>query len=200
MNKLPKAFLLTIGGALLVSILKEQQVYLAAALLSVLLLHLGVLWARHRDFTSLLEEAFNLITFGVIGFLTESWGTLSGHWTYNHLPEGQSVPLWVPVAWSIASVMLAKTEDYIHESPSPKKTSHPVPVKFAYIYLLGILLPLTGESICIAMGVWQYHWPLKILGVPLLALLLISYAHLVFSLIRSGGSRFWRQTQGSNAE
>jgi len=150
MNKILKALLLTIAGALLVSFLKEQQLTIAVLLLSVLFVHLGVLWSRHRDPRPVFEELFNLITFGVIGFLTESWGTQNGHWTYHHLPPGQSVPLWVPIAWSIASVMLAK----------------------------------------------EYHWPLKILGVPLLALLLISYAHLVFCLIRSGGSLFWRHAHG----
>lgn len=196
MNKILKALLLTIAGALLVSFLKEQQLTIAVLLLSVLFVHLGVLWSRHRDPRPVFEELFNLITFGVIGFLTESWGTQNGHWTYHHLPPGQSVPLWVPIAWSIASVMLAKAEDYLHTLEAKRKTPHSLPVRLGYIYLLGILLPLAGESICIAMGVWEYHWPLKILGVPLLALLLISYAHLVFCLIRSGGSLFWRHAHG----
>jgi len=195
MNKILKAFLLTVCGALLVGLLKKQQASLAFALLAVLLFHLLILWMRHRNWRIVLEEGFNLVTFGVIGFLTESWGTQNAHWTYHHLPAGQYVPLWVPLAWAIASVMLAKTEDCLKALESKKKRPLGSVQRIGCIYLLGMALPLAGESICIGMGVWEYHWPLKILGVPLLALLLISYAHLVFSLIRTGGGLFWR---GSN--
>jgi len=47
-------------------------------------------------------------------------------------------------------------------------------------------LPLLGERICIAWGTWTYHWPLQIFGVPLLALLLIGYAHAALACIRTG--------------
>ncbi len=133
-------------------------------------------------------EMFLLVTFGTIGFLTESWGTLNGHWTYYHLSAGQSVPTWVPLAWAIASVLLCKSEQYLKAIQSRAQSGHRSPRHIAAVYVMGMVLPLTGESICIANGVWEYHWPFKVLGVPLLALLLIAYAHLVFSLIRTGAS------------
>ena len=193
MKKTLIAFLLTAVGALLVGLMKEQQTYLALTLLSVLIVHLGIIWSRSRAYGKLLEEVFYLVTFGVIGFLTESWGTLHGHWTYHHLPVGQTVPFWVPIAWAIAAVLLGKTEIALKESESKKPIRNRLLFRIGTIYLMGMALPLMGESICIAQGVWEYHWPFKVLGVPVLALMLISYAHLVFSLIRFGGSHLWRE-------
>jgi len=196
MNKIVKAFILTIAGALLVGVLKERPLLLSFILGSVLLVHLVIIGVRHRKWAPVIEETFFLITFGTIGFLTESWGTLNGHWTYHYLPEGQTVPTWVPIAWAIASVLLCKSEDHLMKSQSKLVQGHGLRRRIGLVYLLGMALPLTGESICIAQGVWEYHWPFKVLGVPLLALMLISYAHLVFSLIRSGGARLWRDRQG----
>ncbi len=190
MNKISKALLLTVTGALLVGTLKQEQAILAAALLSILLAHLARIWLR-KSLGRALEELYYLVTFGTIGFLTESWGTQNGHWTYHHLPSGQYVPLWVPIAWSIAAVLLDKTDDHLREFLAGMKSPFHPPLRIGMMYLMGILLPLAGESICIALGVWEYHWPFKVLGVPILALLLISYTHLVFSMIRSGGRRLF---------
>ncbi|MGJ8640484.1 MAG: hypothetical protein ACSHYA_13940 [Opitutaceae bacterium] len=191
MHQLLKAFLLTIAGAIVVCLLKERPTLLAICLISVLVVHLAIIWKRHKVWSRVAEEMFYLITFATIGFLTESWGTLNGHWTYYYLPEGHTVPLWVPIAWAIASVLLCKSEAYLIQSWSNRNSRPRLAKRITAIYLMGMLLPLTGESICISQGVWNYHWPLKIVGVPLLAILLISYAHLVFSLIRSGGNRLW---------
>lgn len=198
MNKILKALLLTVAGALVVSLLKEKQTPLAVTLLSVLVVHLGIIWARKRDLGIVFEEAFYLTTFAVIGFLTESWGTKNGHWTYHHLHDGQTVPYWVPLAWAIASVMLGKVEVFLKQSEFRKDKPNALPVRIGYLYMLGMALPLAGESICINLGVWEYHWPLKVLGVPLLALVLIAYTHLVFSLIRAGGYTVWRESHSFN--
>ena len=168
---------------------------LAFILGAVLLVHLAIIGMRHRQWAPVIEETFLLLTFGTIGFLTESWGTLNGHWTYQYLPEGQTVPVWVPIAWAIASVLLCKSEDYLVRRQMKSDREQSWVRRIGSVYLLGMALPLTGESICIAQGVWEYHWPYKVLGVPLLALMLISYAHLVFSLIRSGGTHLWRGRQ-----
>ena len=191
MRKLGLAVLLTIAGALLVSAMKAHQVFLAIILLLVIVVHLIRIYLRSKSKKETGQELFILTTCGVIGYLTESWGTAHGHWTYYHLPEGQSVPLWVPVAWSIAALLLGKTEAVIHDAQA-KWAFLNSPLKLnACIYFSGIFLPLIGEAICIANGVWEYHWPLKILGVPLLALLLIAYAHFDFSLIRVGSRTQW---------
>jgi len=126
------------------------------------------------------SELFMMATTGIIGYLTEAWGTTHGHWTYDHLPEGQTVPYWVPIAWVLAGVLLHRLDLRLLDP------AWPVARRLQAVYGAGVLLPLLGESICIANGVWTYHWPLKILGVPLPALLLIAWAHLVFMLIRRG--------------
>lgn len=195
MNTILKAFLLTIAGALVVGFLKDRPVLLASILLLVLLVHLAIIGVRTRRCPLVIEEVFFLMTFGTIGFLTESWGTLNGHWTYHYLLEGHTVPVWVPIAWAIASVMLCKAEHHLMGSSSKAGGRGSIRRRISLVYLLGIALPLIGESICIAMGVWEYHWPYKVLGVPLLALMLLSYAHLVFILIRSGGAQLWRDRQ-----
>jgi len=126
---------------------------------------------------------FLMTTTGVIGDLTEAWGTPHGHWTYNHLPAGQSVPLWVPLAWALAGVLLQRLDRRVLDP------GWPVPRRLATAYAFGFVFPLLGESICIANGVWAYHWPLEILGVPLLALLLIAYAQVAFHLMHQGIER-----------
>lgn len=111
------------------------------------------------------------------------------------MPEGQTVPVWVPIAWAIASVLLGKTESYLAQRESQNMIQQSRMRRIGSIYLLGMALPWVGESIAIAQGVWEYHWPLKLFGAPILALLLISYAHLAFSLIRSGGEYLWREDE-----
>ena len=189
MKTILKAISLTIAGAFLVSWLKSSQALLALLLGVVLIIHLLRVAYRMRRWQAVVRESFHLVTFGTIGFLTESWGTHNEHWTYYHLPEGQNVPIWVPLAWAIAALLLGKSEEALQAWQAQKKPPIHGTQQLASFYFLGMLLPLIGESICIAFGVWEYHWPFKILGVPLLALVLIAYAHYVFRLIRAGGAR-----------
>ena len=175
--------LLTAAGAGVVSLLRNSQIVVAGVLVIVILIHLARLWIKYRNVGRIAAELFIVFTTGVIGYLTESWGTSHGHWTYYHLPPGQGVPYWVPLAWSLAGILLHKLEQSLED------TSYKDAVKVGLICTWGVLFPLLGESICIAAGVWEYHWPYKIAGVPALALVLISYAHLTFTLIRQGLSR-----------
>jgi hypothetical protein len=172
--------LATVLGAGLVSLLQEQPRLLAVALAALALAYLLRRGVRRSRLAASAAEAFMLATTGVIGYLTESWGTTHGHWTYNHLPPGQTVPEWVPIAWSLAAVLLHRLDLQLLDAHA--SAARRLQVAFA----CGVLLPLLGESICIALGVWTYHWPLKILGVPLLALLLIAWAHLTFTLMHQG--------------
>jgi hypothetical protein len=180
MRGLLPAALATVLGAGLVSLLQEQPRLLAVALAALALAYLLRRGLRRSRLRTTAAEAFMLATTGVIGYLTESWGTMHGHWTYNHLPPGQTVPEWVPIAWSLAAVLLRRLDLQLLDARISAAR------RLQVAYACGVLLPLLGESICIASGVWTYHWPLKILGVPLLALLLIAYAHLTFTLMHQG--------------
>jgi hypothetical protein len=165
-------------GAFLVSWLQESP-----RLVAVLLVLLGTVYLLRKGLASAtapatLAEVFAVVSAGIIGYLTESWGTANGHWTYNHLPPGQLVPAWVPVAWALAAALL----HHVDVRLPPRPTA----VRVAGVLACGATFPLLGESICLANGVWLYHWPLKLLGVPLLALALIAYAHFTFWLMRRG--------------
>jgi len=172
----------TLVGAGLVSALQRRPALVAALLAGLACAHLTRRALRGASAAELCGETFLMVTTGVIGYLTESWGTTHGHWTYAHLPSGHTVPIWVPIAWALAALLLDRIDQRVrHLLAAPVG-------RFCVAYAAGIFFPWLGESICITSGVWSYHWPLQIAGVPLLALLLISYAHLTFSLIRSGAS------------
>jgi hypothetical protein len=170
----------TVVGAALVSALQRQPRVAGAALLGFAGAYLLLRRLRGSSAADLAAEAFLMLTTGVIGYLTESWGTTHGHWTYAHLPPGHTVPVWVPVAWSLGALLLNRLDDRLHAAGAS------TPRRLLLGGASGVVYPLLGESICIALGVWTYHWPWQILGVPLLALLLIAYAHLTFALMRSG--------------
>ena len=116
----------------------------------------------------------------IFDLFTELWSTTNGHWTYHHLPPGHFVPYWVPIAWGIAGVLLHRMEKLFFLEYTTALS------RFLSAIFLRIFFPILGESIAILNGVWTYHWPYQILGVPIICLLLISYAHLTFSLIRAG--------------
>ena len=165
-------------GAGIVSTVYEHPLILALLLGGCIVAYLLRGGVPHlRD--ALLEVSL-LITIAIIGYLTESWGTTNAYWTYAHVSPGHHVPVWVPVAWAAAGALLHRLD----EASRDAGRSLGAQLTLAYVY--GAVLPLLGESICIAMGVWSYVWPWKILGVPVLALLLIAYAHLVFLLMREG--------------
>jgi len=176
--------LATALGAGLVSLLQEHPRGLALALASVALAYPFRRGLRSASPAATASTLFLMTTTGVIGYLTEAWGTTHGHWTYAHLPPGQTVPEWVPLAWALAGVLLQRLDRKLLDA------GWPVPRRLGTAYAFGFAFPLLGESICIANGVWAYHWPLKILGVPLLALLLIAYAHVAFHLMHHGLERW----------
>ncbi len=182
LHKLLSVVGLTGAGAGLVMATYRHQELLAAILAVLLAAYVVRTGVKSRAARPALEQAFVIVTTGVIGYLTESWGTMLGHWTYHDLPPGQHVPLWVPLAWSAAGELLHQIEKALPPTLSPLK-------RIGAAYALGMALPLFGESLCVAFGVWTYAWPVQILGIPLAALALISYAHLTFGCIRAGVAR-----------
>lgn len=167
-------------GAFIVSTLKGDQVLLSAVLLIIILGSAFYSAIQKRSNRVFILKILLALTTGTIGYLTEFWGTSNGHWTYHFLPNGQVVPMWVPLAWAIAADLLFRFEAKISNFEAFK--SQPVLV----MSFCGIIFPLIGESICIANGVWDYHWPYRILGVPLLALILIAWCHVTLSFIQIG--------------
>lgn len=174
--------LATALGAGLISAFARSPTLVALILSALVSAHLVHRIRRGAAAVWVASETFLLITTGVIGYLTESWGTTHGHWTYAHLPVGSTVPIWVPVAWALAAVLLDRIDDRV------RGLQGSFAVRLGVVSIAGIVFPWLGESICISSGVWTYHWPFQVAGVPVLALLLISYAHWTFALIRSGST------------
>lgn len=172
----------TIVGAGTISASARSPELAALLLGGIVCAHLVHRRRRGARFAWLGNEVFLLTTTGTIGYLTEAWGTTHGHWSYAHLPPGTTVPLWVPLAWALAAVLVDRIGERVREQPLSAG------MRFAAVSGAGIFFPWLGESICIASGVWTYHWPVQIAGVPVLALLLIAYAHGTFALIRRGST------------
>lgn len=170
----------TISGALIASTFKSDQVLLSGIFLTVITGTALYSAIQKRSIFIFFLKMLLALTTGTIGYLTESWGTTNGHWTYHFLPAGQTVPMWVPLAWAIAAELIFKLEtEFAHFKTL---NSHPVVI----MSICGVVFPLIGESVCIANGVWDYHWPYKIFGVPLLSLVLISWCHVTLSFFRIG--------------
>ena len=50
-------------------------------------------------------------------------------------------------------------------------------VIFLLALLIAMVFPTLGEIVVINLGAWTYHWPLQLLGVPLLAIVLLMIFH-----------------------
>ena len=172
---LARAIFKVVAGSLVVCALHSRPELLTAILVGLLALYVGYDWYRGPRTSYGLDAIFMVLTTGMIGYLTESWGTSHGYWAYAGTDAENLVPFWVPVAWAHAGQLLHSLERGMAFD------SMPAPKRIFLQIILGMFFPLLGESICVANDVWQYVWPYKILGIPALALMLISWAHLAFA-------------------
>ena len=131
------------------------------------------------------SQAFVLISgmfiSGSIGTLVEFWGIHNGYWAYHDLSNGSTFPLWLPIAWALAFLGLYRIESFFVERIRLTSTGS----KLALITAFSLLLPTWGEIIAINMGVWSYSWGHQLLGVPLLAILLLTLFHLGVFIVMS---------------
>lgn len=116
----------------------------------------------------------------LLGAAAETWGTHSGHWTYHGLGPGRLMPEWLPLGWALAYHLLYGLEWKLSEALNLR----PGLPRLGMAALACVWLPWLGEVTAIASGVWTYHWPLRLAGVPLLAVGLLVVAHLgIFALV-----------------
>lgn len=113
----------------------------------------------------------------VLGTSCELWGTYNQYWTYHDIPAYQLIPVWIPVAWGFTYFAFHLFEKYVCEFTTRPQTS------LLAIALTSLILPTVGEYIPIYMGVWTYHWPYQLMGVPVLASLGIWAVHTTVFLI-----------------
>lgn len=135
-----------------------------------LLLALALVWSFRRKH----GKGVDLRLLGLGTALTlaagtgaELWGTHGGHWTYHGLPPGRFLPEWVPLAWALAYHLLYGVGTRLAPLGRPRLMA----------LLACAWLPWLGEAAAIASGVWTYHWPWQVAGVPALAILLLVVAH-----------------------
>ncbi len=117
----------------------------------------------------------------IVGTAAELWGTRSGYWTYHDLPVGRLLPAWVPVAWALAYHLIYGLEARLAGFGRPLLAAT----------LICAWFPWLGEVAAIASGVWTYHWPWRLAGVPILAVGLLIVAHLGIYLMVGWTARTW---------
>lgn len=177
MRRAPSGLLLSASlkvasAGLLVGLLRNRPLLLAILLVAALLFNLRRKCRMGAEPRLLLLGSILTL---LLGTGAELWGTHGGHWTYHGLPPGRFVPVWVPLAWALAYQQIYGLE--VRLVPTGRPLLHAA--------LACAWLPWLGEAAAIACGVWTYHWPWQMAGVPLLAVLLLVTAHLgIFLLLR----------------
>ena len=171
----------TLIGAVAVSVLQEHQSLLIALGVASLLLCLQRR-GRAMGAVATLERAFLLLAVGVSSYQAELWGTTKGYWAYAHVQDGATVPLWVPLAWMHASVLLHNMSAQLNWNGRMQGSGPRV------WFLFAMAFPFLGESICVASGVWVYNWPFKVIGVPVFVPVLWAGSHVVLFALHERAS------------
>ncbi len=162
--------LLLFAGFMLGALHKQQWI------LFTLLVVIGCLHIRRRflhNKSNAICELTGFILTTILGTSCELWGTYNEYWTYHDIPSYQLVPAWIPVAWGFTYFAFHLFESCVFQLTTRRRHS------LMAIAFTSLILPTVGEYIPIYMGVWTYHWPYQLMGVPLLASLGIWAVHLV---------------------
>ncbi len=120
-----------------------------------------------------------MILSAIMGILVESWGIANDHWTYHDLSGNRTFPYWLPFAWILAFVFLYSVEKKIITIQKIKSFK----TKLLIVFAVSLFLPAIGEVITIYLHVWTYHWPMKVLGVPIYALLGLPFFHMIVNTV-----------------
>jgi len=127
----------------------------------------------------------NLILFygmfitGIAGILAEYWGVSNNHWSYHDLGNGRMLPYWLVFAWMLAFYFLYNLEIRLVNVLKYKT----IQSKIYLMLFVAIIFPAFGEIITINLGVWTYHWPMQLFGVPLYAVLCLVILHMFINFI-----------------
>ncbi|UMY64456.1 MULTISPECIES: hypothetical protein [unclassified Flavobacterium] len=122
------------------------------------------------------------------GVMAEHWGISNGHWTYHDLSDGRTFPYWLPFAWGLAFTFLYSFERAYILAFRIRSFG----VKFCLTLLVSALFPTIGEIVTVKLGVWTYHWPYQVLGIPLYAIGLLMAFHSGMYLLLCWTGKRWR--------
>jgi len=98
------SFVIFCGGVALISLLYKNALLLTAILFLCWLIVLKF-WHTKRDFYSFIIGA-------ILGTCAEIIAVYSGAWRYTN-PTVLNVPLWLPLAWGIGSMIIRRISETI---------------------------------------------------------------------------------------
>lgn len=114
-----------------------------------------------------------VIITSILGIICENWGVRNDYWSYHNLDNNREFPYWLPIAWGLAFTFIYKIEKEIINIKNIEAMSS----KLLLALCVAVVFPTIGEIVVINLGAWSYHWPLQVLGVPLLAMFLLLVFH-----------------------
>ena len=168
-----KAFLMLLIAGGLIGLLHPYDALVAGILALNMIL---ITWSMYRKSPSTSRAAIliggSLLT-GVLGVKVELWGIQNGYWEYHDLSNGRHFAYWLPFAWMLAFLFLYRVEEYFIR----RLALTCLKKKLLLAAIVSAVLPTWGEIVAINLGVWTYSWDYQLLGVPLLAILLLSLFH-----------------------
>ncbi|HLW18880.1 MAG TPA: hypothetical protein VKX33_01075 [Cyclobacteriaceae bacterium] len=155
----------------IIGVFHRYDLYVAVFLL------LYLLYTLYRKFNANDPEKWiYLIGIGltsILGIICEKWGIHNQYWSYHNLDNNREFPYWLPVAWGLAFGYIYRIEREIILIKNIKS----IYSKTLLALGIAIFFPTVGEVVVINLGAWTYHWPLQILGVPILAMFLLMVFH-----------------------
>jgi hypothetical protein len=120
-----------------------------------------------------------MILTGIFGVMAEKWGIWNGYWEYHDLSNNRSFPYWLPFAWMLSFYFIYDLEQKLLKAVHIKSLDY----KIILALIIAAIFPAFGEMITIALGVWTYHWPWQIFGVPLYAIVALVVLHLFVQIL-----------------
>lgn len=174
---LGKAFAKLILAGVLIGLLHAYDLLVALILALHLFRKFYMMFGKNSNNNYVL--LLGMVLTGILGVLAEKWGIRNGYWEYHDLSENRTFPYWLPFAWMLSFYFIYDLETKL------LKVIHIDQLKYKIIFALIIvaIFPTVGEMITIALGVWTYHWPYKILGVPFYAIIALVVLHSFVQLL-----------------
>ena len=174
---LVKSLLKLILAGVVIGLLHAHDAWVAI----ILLFHMGrkiypmVKFPKKRNLILL----YGMILTGICGVLAEKWGIYNGYWEYHDLTNQRTFPYWLPIAWMLSFYFIYDLETKLLQTVRIDNISN----KIILALLIAAIFPALGEMVTIALGVWTYHWPWQILGVPLYAIIALLVLDLFVQLV-----------------
>lgn len=109
---------------------------------------------------------------GLIGVFLEIIAVIFNQWEYHDIPF--KLPFWLLFAWMLSFRILYEAEKSIFPLLDQNKP-------YAFLITAGLLsmvFPTFGEMITIALGVWTYHIPFQLFGVPYIVMIGLMLIHM----------------------